>query len=260
MLPLITALIIGFIQGLIEWLPVSSQGQLVLLMVAFLGVEPMEAASLSVYIHLGTGLAALVYFRRDVSEILRKETEQTRRMSLFLIVVTIATGVIGLPMFLFVQTASIFGEALLGLTGIALIATGIFERSAPRYGGRTTEDLSGGEALLLGVVQGFSAVPGVSRSGITTTTLLLRGFSGEEALRISFLLSIPVVFASTIGLYVIEGTPPLGPTYLIAVVASFISALLSMDLLLRVVRKFRFWSLCVILGIVALLPLALFAL
>ena len=260
MLPIITALIIGLIQGIIEWLPVSSQGQLVLLMVAFLGVEPLEAVSLSVYIHMGTGLAALVYFRRDVSEILRRKTEQTRRMFLFLIVVTVATGVIGLPIFMFVRTASIFSEAIMGLTGIALISTGIFERSAPRHGSRTTEDLSGGEALLLGVVQGFSAVPGVSRSGITTTTLLLRGFSAENALRISFLLSIPVVYASTIGLYVIEGTPPLGPPYLIAVVASFLSAMLSMDLLLKVAHKVRFWSLCVILGVLALLPLVLFRL
>jgi undecaprenyl-diphosphatase len=260
MLPLITALIIGLLQGLIEWLPVSSQGQLILLMVAFLGVKPMEAISLSVYVHLGTGLAALVYFRRDVSEILRRKTEKAQRMSLFLIVVTVTTGVIGLPIFLFVQTASIFGEALLGLTGIALISTGIFERSAPRHKGRTNEDFSGREALLLGVVQGFSAVPGISRSGITTTTLLLRGFSGEEALRISFLLSIPVVYASTIGLSVIEGPPHLGPHFLVVIIASFVSALLSMDLLLRVARKVRFWSLCVILGILTLLPLALFAL
>lgn len=245
---------IGLLQGLIEWLPISSQGQLVLLMVALLGVEPADAVSLSVYVHVGTGLAALIYFRRDVSGILRSETEPERRLLRFLTLTTVVTGVIGLPLFLFTRTASIYGEALLGLTGAALISTGVVERSARQRGYRAVETVSRGEAFLLGVVQGFSAVPGVSRSGITTSTLLFRGFSGEEALRISFLMSIPAVFAAATGLAVVEGAPQLDLRLIVAVAASFLSALFSMELLLRLARRVRFWSLCMVLGVLALLP------
>jgi len=254
------ALIVGLLQGALEWLPISSQGSLVLLMVALLGLDPVDALSLSVYLHLGTGFAALAYFRRDIMRILRPSSEIDQQMFRFLAIVTVVTGVVGLPLFLFARMASIYGETLLGLTGVALISTGMVERTARRRGTRTAETLSLGEGTLLGVVQGFSAIPGVSRSGITTSTLMLRGFSGEAAFRISFLMSIPAAFAAAVGLAVIGGTPPLGFSFLVAVAASFFSALFSMDLLLRFARRVRFWRLCVVLGVLALLPLTLYLL
>ncbi|RLI08825.1 UDP-diphosphatase [Candidatus Bathyarchaeota archaeon] len=255
MSPLIAALIVGMLQGLLEWLPISSQGNLVLLMVALLGLEPADALGLSVYLHLGTGLAALVYFRADFARILRMESESSRRLFRFLISATAATGVVGLPLFLFARVASFYGEALLGLTGVALISTGVIERSARRRGARTAEALSTREGLLLGVVQGLSALPGVSRSGVTTSALLLRGFSGEAAFRVSFLMSVPAVFAAAAGLMMMEGAPALGLSFLAAVVASFLAAFASIDLLLRVARRVQFWRLCVALGLVALLVL-----
>lgn len=248
-------MIIGLLQGVLEWLPVSSQGSLVLLMVALLGFEPADALSLSVYLHIGTGFAALTYFRGDISRTLRRGSEPDRRLFRFLVVATVMTCALGLPLFMFARMASIYGEALLGLTGVALLSTGMVERSARRRGSRTAEDLSLGEGVLLGLVQGVSAIPGVSRSGVTTSALLLKGFSGEEAFRISFLMSIPAVFAATVGLALVEGAPPIGADLMVAVAASFLSALLSIDLLLRAARRFRFWILCIALGALALLPL-----
>ena len=124
----LTALIIGLLQGVIEWLPISSQGNLVVIMVGFLGMEPAEALILSVYLHLGTGLAALTYFNGDIRQILRMDSESSRRLLLFLLVATAITGLVGLPLFLFAQLASIYGEALPWLTGIALISTGVIEK------------------------------------------------------------------------------------------------------------------------------------
>lgn len=245
---------------MLEWLPISSQGSLVLLMVALLGLEPTDALNLSVYLHLGTGLAALTYFRRDVARTLRRASEPDQRLFRFLVVATVMTGVLGLPLFMFARMTSIYGEALLGLTGIALISTGMVERSARMRGARTAENLSLREGILLGLVQGFSAIPGVSRSGVTTSALLLKGFSGEEAFRISFLMSVPAVFAAALGLTAVGGIPTLGLSFLVAVAASFLSALLSIDLLLRVARRVRFWSLCMALGALALLPLILYLL
>jgi len=252
---LINALIVGLIQGLIEWLPISSQGNLVIIMIAVLGLEPTYALGLAVYLHMGTGLAAAIYFRKDISRILRSDSESDRRMLSFLVITTVLTGVVGLPLFLFAQLSSFYGEALLGLTGVALISTGIVQRTAQRSGSPTAKILNLKEGLLLGLVQGFSALPGVSRSGVTTSALLLTGFEGEDALRISFLMSIPAVFAAAIGLTMIQGVPELRVSLLIALVASFISALLSINILLRAARKLRFWGLCLALGVLALLPL-----
>ena len=254
------ALIVGLIQGMVEWLPISSQGSLILFMVALIGLAPADALSLSVYLHLGTGLAALTYFRGDISRALSTASDSARRLVRFLAVATVVTGVVGLPLFFFARTASIYGEAILGLTGVALISTGMVERAARRRGARTAENLSRGEGILLGVVQGFSAIPGVSRSGVTTSALLFRGFLGEEAFRISFLMSIPATFAAAVGLTVVEGAPPFGLSFIVAVAASFLSSLFSMDLLLRLARRVRFWSLCVALGVLALLPLTLYLL
>ena len=257
---LVNALIVGLLQGLLEWLPISSQGSLVLLMIALLGLEPAVALGLTVYLHIGTGLAALTYFRRDISRVLRLSSEPDQQMLRFLVVATVVTGVVGLPLFLFAKMASIYGETLLGLTGVALISTGIVERSTRRWGVRTDETLSRRESLILGLVQGFSAIPGVSRSGITTSALLLRGFSGKEAFRISFLMSVPAVFAAAFGLTIVQGAPPLRLNLLVALAASFLSALLSIDFLLRMARKLRFWSLCMMLGVLALIPLVLYML
>ena len=253
--PLVTALIVGILQGVVEWLPISSQGSLILIMVLLLGLEAADALVLSVYIHLGTGLAALIYFGGDIRRALRSSHEPGRRLLRFLAVDTLVTGLVGLPLFLSARVASIYGEALLGLTGLALISTGVAERQARRRGRRTAETLNLREGLLLGMVQGLSAIPGVSRSGVTTSALFFRGFSGEEAFRISFLMSIPAVFAAALGLTVVEGSPPFRPSFLVALAASFLSAFLSIDLLLRVARKIRFWSLCMVLGVVALLSL-----
>ncbi len=248
----IKALMLGLLQGVLEWLPISSQGNLVVLAIAFLGLEPEYALSLSVYLHLGTGLAALVYFRNEVAGILGRRTDRDRELFRFLLIATILTGLIGFPIFTFVRLTSLYGEALLALTGLALLATGVMQRDRESDETRAPTRLEVRDGLSLGVVQGLSAIPGLSRSGVTTTALLLKGYPGEEALRLSFLMSIPASFAAVAGLALIEGAPPVDTGILLALAASFISALVSIDLLIKLARRTRFWKLCVVLGLIAL--------
>ena len=250
----LTYLLIGLLQGVLEWLPISSQGNLVIAMTVLLGMEASQSLDLSVFIHLGTGLAALLYFRREIMDILLRRTERDRGMFNYLLVTTIVTGIIGLPLFIFAKSASLYGDALLILTGAALLVTGVVQRKAEASGGRSSESLDNKDGLALGFSQGLSALPGLSRSGLTTSVLLFKGFSGAEAFRISFLMSIPASFAAVAGLIVIEGVPPLGLGILLSIMASFVSAILTIDLLLRLARRIRFWGLCVALGLVALLP------
>jgi undecaprenyl-diphosphatase len=245
----------GLLQGILEWLPISSQGNLVLLAIAFLGLEPEYALTLSIYLHLGTGLAALVYFREEVVGILKRRSQKDRELFHFLVLATIVTGVVGFPIFAFVELASLYGEVLLGLTGVALIATGLMQRGRESCSTQSRKDLDLIDGFTLGIVQGLAAIPGLSRSGVTTTALIVKGFSGKEAFRVSFLMSIPAVFAAATGLAIVEEIPPVDAGVLVALVASFISALVSIDLVIKLAQRTRFWKLCIILGIIALLAI-----
>ena len=249
---LIAALILGLMQGVLEWLPVSSQGNLVIMAIALLGLEPEYALTVSVYLHLGTGVAALVYFRDEVAGILGRESERDRELFRFLLITTIVTGIVGFPIFAFVKLTSLYGEALLALTGLALLATGMMQRNREGDGDRELKRLDLQDGLTLGFVQGLSAIPGLSRSGVTTTALLLKDFPGREAFRISFLMSIPAMFAATAGLALIEGAPQMDAGILVALTASFLSGLASIDLLIKLAQRTKFWKLCVILGLIAL--------
>jgi undecaprenyl-diphosphatase len=242
----------GVLQGVLEWLPVSSQGNLVLLAIAFLGLEPGDALSLSVYLHIGTGLAAIVYFREEIVGILMRRTEEDKALLRFLVLTTIVTGVVGFPLFTFIEVASFYGEALLGLTGVALLATGLMQRGRESLESEPREDLTTLDSLTMGVFQGLAAIPGLSRSGVTTTALLVKGFPGREAFRISFLMSIPASFAAAAGLAFTEGIPLIDAGIVTALAASFIVALLSIDLLIKLSQRTRFWKLCIVLGLIAL--------
>jgi undecaprenyl-diphosphatase len=222
------------------------------LAITLLGLEPSYALSFSVYLHVGTGLAALVYFRREVARILMRGSEDDRRLFQFLVIATFVTGVVGFPIFAFVGLASLYGEAMLALIGVALLATGLMQRGREGRDLTPPDGLGLKDGILLGVVQGLAVIPGLSRSGVTTTALLVKGFTGKDAFRLSFLMSIPASFAAAAGLALTEGIPPLDAGILTALAASFIAALLSIDLLLKLARKTRFWKLCIALGLIAL--------
>ena len=251
---IIKSLFLGIIQGLLEWLPISSQGNLVILMSSALGFTVSEALNMSVFLHVGTGLAAVVYFRKDIPGIIFRDSQENEGLFKFLFITTALTGVIGLPLFIFAKEMSNYGELLLAITGLALIATGIIQRRTRDVGDQSHDSLDPSDGLLLGVAQGFAAIPGISRSGITTSILLFKKNSGEAAFRLSFLMSIPAVFAATVGLAIIEGVPQVDANMIVAIAASFLSALISIDFLIKTARRIKFWGLCIALGLLALLP------
>ncbi len=247
------ALVIGVLQGIIEWLPISSQGNLVLFMVYLLGSDIEVVIDYTVYLHLGTGIAALVFFREDVFNILRPKNDGEKKLLMFLFISTVLTGLIGYPLFLLVRTTSIYGEFLIALTGIALIFTGIIQKKSKEASMRNIGNIRTGDSFLLGFVQGFSIIPGISRSGITTSALIFRGYDAGEALKLSFLMSIPASFAANLGLFIIEGVPSVNNLIIISAIASFVTSYLFIRLLLVLVRKTEFWRLCILLGAIAIL-------
>ena len=245
------SIVIGSLQGLLEWLPVSSEGNMVILLTTLFGMEIEETIGTAVFLHIGTGLAALVYFRAEVVKILKGRTEKYADLRLKLFIMTMLTGFIGFPLFMWLNLSIVYGETLLALTGVALILTGLLQREAAKQE-QTESNLSWQLSLILGAAQGLAIIPGLSRSGLTTSIMLFKNFTGEEAFRISFLMSIPASFAAAFGLILVEGFVPDSFSALSALVAALIGYL-AIDALLEVARRISFWKICVGLGALAVL-------
>lgn len=248
----ITASIIaGLLQGLLEWLPVSSEGNMVILLTQMFGYGVEETLNTSIFLHIGTGLAALIYFREPMLNILLMRTPKDSDMFYRLLVMTGLTGLVGFPIFMFLNVSASIGEALLALTGVALILTGLLQREASKSS-KDGSELSWPLTILLGAAQGLAIIPGLSRSGLTTSIMLFRNFDGEEAFRVSFLMSIPASFAAALGLILIKGFQPDAYSGLAAIVSALVGYL-TIGRLLALARKISFWKICVGLGALSIL-------
>lgn len=187
---MLTAALWGLIQGLTEFLPVSSSGHLVLVPAVFGFEEPGLAAA--VMLHLGTLVAVLAYFRRDLLRLLRFRSDPEARRIIFLLLVgTVPAAVIGLSLRGPIET--IFSEpwvaaVALMVTGAVLLFAGLLNRGVRRLAEGRAAD-----ALVVGLAQAFALLPGISRSGMTITAGIAQGFTRAEAARYAFLLSIPAI-------------------------------------------------------------------
>jgi undecaprenyl-diphosphatase len=199
------AIVLGLIQGLTEFLPISSTAHL-FIFAQFFGWNDPGAAFTAVS-QIGTEIAVLIYFRHDLARIItawfrsfrdaRLRSTLDARMGWYVIVGTIPIGVFGLVFASFIETAA----RNLWLVAVVLIVFGIVLGLADRYGAKTKEvdNLTIRDAIVFGLGQALALIPGVSRSGATISTGLALGYSRYAATRYSFLLAIPAVFAS--GLY-----------------------------------------------------------
>ncbi len=188
-------IILGIIQGLTEWLPISSTGHLKLFE-NLLGFKAHELIFFDVILHVGTLIVVLVFFRRDVGKILSAlarldfETEYGRTVPL-VVVGVIPTALIGLVFGGLIQN---FFQKLLGV-GTAFLLCGVILYSS-KFAREKTESVGYLAALIIGIAQGVAIVPGISRSGATITVALLLGISREKAFKFSFLLSIPAILGA----------------------------------------------------------------
>ncbi len=182
------AILWGLIQGLTEFLPISSSGHLVLIP-AVLGRSGPDLAT-SAMLHLGTLVAVLIYFRVEVLSMARFD-RPGRRLLTLIVVGTIPAAVLGLAfestLDRLTQRPAVVAGMLL-VTGVVLIGTRLL-----RTGDRTVGDLGAGDAVIVGSAQALALVPGISRSGMTITAGLARGMDTVAAARWAFLLGIPAI-------------------------------------------------------------------
>jgi len=237
-------ILLSVIQGITEWLPISSEGILIFIMVNLFNQNPSSALAYAIFFHLGTMLSVLFKFRTEFLSLLNPKSFLFKVVS----VSTIFTGVTALPLLLLVKNLE-SGRLMTLLIGLMLILTGVILRK-PKGGFRTVNDMNLKDIVGLGLMQGLAIVPGISRSGITISYLLLRKIDKEEALRVSFIISVPAI----IGAIVIEGFPDMIPSNsAFAIVAvTFVTSYLTMDVLLRFARRVRFSSFCMALGMLAI--------
>ncbi len=192
---IIESIILGLVQGLTEFLPVSSSGHLVIFQ-DFLGMDE-PGVTLEVMLHFGTLLSVFVVFGRDFLQMLRFFRDEVQRRFLLLLVVgVIPTGVIGLLLDKYVE--GIFDSTL--MVGVMLLVTGGLLKLMTLLpaGTKDISKMSYADALLIGLMQGIAVIPGISRSGSTITAAIWRGLDRSLAVRYSFILAAPVIFGATL--------------------------------------------------------------
>jgi undecaprenyl-diphosphatase len=265
----LVATILGVIQGTLEWLPVSSEGSVALALTAMDVSESAVAdTQFALFLHLGTALAATVYYRADVGDVLRDVPDWRPRTAFeteadlsFLAVATLASFATGGVAYLTLETvvSSISGGAFVALIGALLVGTGILQKFAEGNDGpaapqpvEAPSEVTLLDALLVGSLQGLAILPGVSRSGTTVSALLLRGHPGESSLRLSFLLSIPAALAAGALVLVEVGIPSISPgPALLALALSAVVGYLTVGALVSLVKRVAFWGVCVGFGSLA---------
>ena len=286
---IIQALILGAVQGIAEWLPISSEGITMFLMINAFGKNPSDAISYAIFLHLGTMLAAILKFKGDFSHILasfalknwRKNWRENSMLTIILIA-TLFTGLTAVPLYIAIKYGSVAvsGKVFSLLIGALLILTGFIlgaperrerrERSERRKGKgesgigesggssesdayRGAEELSHFESALLGAAQGCAILPGISRSGTTIAFLLLRKIRQEDALKISFIISVPAVLGAVL-IDLIGNAQNFNLIIGISMlISSFIFGYATIDALLRFASIIKFSKFCISLGLIAII-------
>ncbi len=238
------AIILGLIQGLTEFLPVSSSGHLVLAE-HYLKFNNPEI-SFEIVLHLGSLFAVLIYFRKDILSLLKsfilfknKESINTRNRNtvFYIIVATTVTGILGF----YFEDPLTKAFSSLYIPSFMLIITGfilyISDKIEPK--GIKTHQLGIRKSILIGLTQAFAILPGISRSGTTITVGIFAGLDREEAARFSFILSIPAILGANLLKFssMLDLDRSIWLSYFLGTLAAFISGYAVISFLISIVKK-----------------------
>jgi len=261
---LVKSLILGLIQGLTEFLPVSSSGHLVLAQY-FFGVEEGGVA-LDVVLHLGTLAAVIIFFWRDIVRLAsavpylfsKKGGEQKqgdKRVLWMLVAASVPTAILGFAFEDFLTSL----YATPAVVPYTLLVTAVLMFFANRMldGRRRLPGMKTGNALLIGVFQGLAIMPGISRSGSTIFGALLQGFQRDEAARFSFLLSIPAILGATV--FKFDEISALSASYALPLLAGFLAAAvagyIAIQFLLALIRREKLYVFSIYCAVIAVISL-----
>lgn len=258
MINILYSIIVGVVQGIAEWLPISSKTQVLLVSNALFALPLAVAYAFGLFMEIGSVGSALIYFRKDVLSIFRD-----RKLLAYLAVVTVVTALIGAPIYLMVER-TLQGSYNVGIPmlilGVVLISNGFYiRRSRTSQKAVNLETMTLKHYIAVGIAQGIAAFPGVSRSGMTTSTMLLMGVKPDVAFRLSFLAYIP----AAIGAFMItvlfskaevkSAVATIDSTgIMIAIASSAIVGLIVISYLLKLAKSNKIYLVNFVLGITAL--------
>lgn len=253
------AIILGIVQGLTEFLPVSSSGHLELAKVLF-GDEsvPRESLTFTVVLHFATALSTLVIFRKEVLQIIsglfRFKKNEEFDFSVKIIISMIPAVFIGM---MFEKELEAFFNGNVLLVGFMLLITGLLLFLADKAK-KTDKGVSFPNALIIGISQAIAMLPGISRSGATISTSVLLGVDRTKAARFSFLMVVPLIFGKVakdiMGGEISFSDEQFG-IILAGFAASFISGLLACNWMISLVKNsklYYFSAYCFLVGVIAI--------
>ena len=248
---MLVAIVLGLLQGSTEWLPISSEGVVATSYVFFFDRPLSEAVAYALWLHLGTATSALVVFRKEITRIIGgfiAEPRKPSRLLAYLVVSTITSAVVGIPLLVSLSEISgRLGAIAMGLVGFFMLITGGIQLRRSVNGTRTRDEVSITDALFAGLAQGCAVLPGLSRSGLTVATLLARNVDRREALVLSFLMSIPASLGA--GIYASIDTGLLTSTNaLYAAGVAAVVGLITIRILPAVAEKVNFAKFVILVG------------
>ena len=217
-------IIFGIIQGLTEFLPISSSGHLFILKKLFeidINILPFV-----VYLHLATLLSLVVFFYKDIVHFIKNKKVMKQ-----LLITTLVTFVCAALLMRLLERYFDFKF----LIAIGFLTTSLFLFTTRKDGSKSLEDYSPKDSMYVGFMQALAIIPGISRSGITITVLMRRGFKRKDCFVFSFLLAIPVIIAATL----LEGTKIIATGFTLSVlINSFLLAFFSGLIALKILKKY----------------------
>jgi undecaprenyl-diphosphatase len=258
------SVVLGLIQGITEWLPVSSEGLITLASTILFSNDPNESVDIALWVHLGTAISAGFVFRSDVSRmaisLFKSPTKPTPEVKFFIIGMFVS-ACLGLPLLVIMDNIT-SGDAfktnlsyVMGTIGVCMVATGLILLRSKKSGIRLRSDVKNMDGLITGIAQGVSALPGLSRSGLTVSAMLARGLDKREALALSFMLGIPATAAA--GIYsALSGGIDFSIENISALLIALISGVITIKILLKVAERINFGAIVLLVGILlALSPI-----
>lgn len=260
-------IILGVVQGISEWLPVSSKTQVIIASSYLFGLSFSQGYALGLFLEAGTFVAAVAYFRKEVYQILKalvgRGTSDGKLMLKYLVVVTAVTAILGVAIYQLISEAlvgPVLGLPMIAL-GLVLIGDGaIITYSKGKYSPtKGLADLKFRDMVLIGLAQGVSAFPGVSRSGATVSAMLLLGIRPSESFRLSFIALIPASVGAA-GVTILFSKTALETTLsqvgtstiIIAILVTILVGVLSIRALLRFAGSKHITLLVFALGLLAI--------
>ncbi len=233
MISLLEALIFSVVQGVSQWLPISSSGHIAILQNVF----GFQSLSFVVFLQLASILAVVVLFWKDIVKVFTFSKKENIKYFFMLVVAVIPVAIVG---YLFQKQVATFFASLLYL-GIFFIISGLIVYSTKFVRPKKTE-VGWLDSIFIGIMQAVSIVPGISRSGATISGGMFRGISKTEAVKFSFLLAVPTILGASVLELRHSSIAGISTSMLvITFIATFIVSIVAIKALLKIVRSDKFY-------------------